>query len=289
MRPIGSMLLALGGSLGLGYWLFRYFYPRHSVMVLDGKVVVITGASSGIGRELALVFAQRGAKVVLAARRLDLLEAIRHEIEPYASEVLVAQTDVTDESQMKKLVQTTLSTFGRIDVLVNNAGLMHSGYLQQQNADSIRQMVDVNLNAAMQLTKEVLPHMLTRREGYIVNVGAMASRLTAPMFSTYNATKSGLAAFTEGLRRELHGTGIQVTLALPVWTRTEVHEPASSLRYLQLPIQNPEEAANGIVEGLVRGDREIVLGGLTAQFSLWVERHFPALVDWYWRLIPTPR
>lgn len=245
---LGSSLIAIGASLGLGYWLFRYFYPRHSIMVLDGKVVVITGASSGIGRELALVFAQRGAKVVLAARRLDLLEAIRREIEPYASDVLVVQTDVTDETQMKNLVQTTLNTFGQIDVLVNNAGVTHGGYLHQQDSDSIRQMVEVNLHAAMQLTKEVLPHMLIRREGYIVN---MASQMATPMFSTYNATKSGLAAFTEGLRRELHGTGIQVTLVL------------------QVPTQTPEQAANSLIEGLVRGDRVITVGSLAARLSLW--------------------
>lgn len=251
MRPMGSSLIAIGASLGLGYWLFRYFYPRHSVMVLDSKVVVITGASSGIGRELALVFAQRGAKVVLAARRSDLLEAIRRELEPYASDVLVVQTDVTDEIQMKNLVQTTLTTFGQIDVLVNNAAFTHGGYLQQQDSASIRQMVEVNLHAAMQLTREVLPHMLVRREGYIVN---MASQMAAPMFSAYNATKSGLAAFTEGLRRELHGTGIQVTLVL------------------QVPTENPEEAANGIVEGLVRGDRVITMGGVGTRLSLWLGR-----------------
>lgn len=283
-RLFSSSLITIGSLLSISYWFFRYFYPRHSVMVLDEKVVIITGASSGIGRELALAFAQRGAKVVLAARRVELLESIRRELEPYASDMLIVQTDVTDEIQLKNLVETTLDTFGRIDVLVNNAGLMHSGYLHHQDDESIRQMVEVNLHGAMLLTKEVLPHMLKQREGYIVNVGAMPSRLTAPKFSTYNATKIGLAAFTEGLRRELRGTGIQATLALPVWTRTA--ETQSS--YFQLPIQNPEEAANGIVEGLVRGDGVIVLGGAGARLSMFVERHFPALTDLYWQFFPAP-
>ncbi len=289
MQRLISAILTVSSGIGLFYWLVRYFYPRHSVLVLDNKVVVITGASSGIGRELALAFAQRGAKVVLAARRAELLEAIRRELEPYASDVLIVPTDVTDESQLKNLVKTTLATFGQMDVLVNNAGIIHSGYLQHQDDESIRQMVEVNLHAAMLLTKEILPHMLVRRSGYIVNVGAMSSRLTMPMYSTYNATKSGLAAFTEGLRRELRGTGIQATLALPVWTRSE----NTRTNYWELPIQNPEEAANGIVEGLVRGDAVIILGGAGAKFSIFVERHFPRFIEWYWGLVSsaqsTPR
>lgn len=275
----------LGFAVGLAYWLIRYFAPQHSVMVLEGKVVIITGASSGIGRELALAFAQQGARIVLAARRPERLEAVRREIEPYADEVLIVPTDVADDSQLKKLIQTTLDQFGRIDVLVNNAGITHSGFLHDQDSARIREMVDVNLTAAMCLTQQVLPQMLIQRQGYIVNIGSIASRLPAPLFSSYSATKFGLAGFSDSLRRELKGTGIRVLLALPSWTRTDMlrEEWATGFQYLQFPIENADEVANEIVEHLVQGEREIVFGGTWALIAISLERHLPRAMNLYWR------
>lgn len=287
MRKIGQSLGVLSLIGGAGYWLMRYFAPQHSVMVLEGKVVIITGASSGIGRELALAFARHGAKVVLAARRLDQLEAVRREIEPYAEEVLVVPTDVSDDLQIKRLVNVTLKNFGRIDVLANNAGITHNGFLHEQDPDRVRQMIEVNLTATIRLVQEVLPTMLIQREGYIINIGSLASRISAPMISSYSATKAGLAGFSASLRRELIGTGIRVTLALPAWARTEMlrDEWPSGLRYWQLPIQDADLVANRIVEGVVRGNSEIIFGGIGSKTALFLERHFPPAVDIYWRIL----
>ncbi|NJL95307.1 MAG: SDR family oxidoreductase [Anaerolineae bacterium] len=153
------------------------------------------GASSGIGRALALAFARQGARVVLAARREDRLEDIRREIELYAPDVLVVPTDLAEDDQVVRLVQSTLAHFGRVDVLVNNAGITHNGYLHKQDPATLRQMVTLNLTAVVRLSQEVLPRMLYQRSGYIVNVGSAVAGLAPPMFSSYTATKSGLSGF----------------------------------------------------------------------------------------------
>jgi short-subunit dehydrogenase len=288
-----GQILGLTGMLlgGGGYWLWRYLAPQHSVLVLEEKVVIITGASSGIGRELALAFAKRGARVVLAARRQEQLEAVRHEIAPYATSVLVVPTDVAQESHLQALIKTVMEQYGRIDVLVNNAGVTHNGLLHEQDPQRVRRMVEVNLTAAIRLTQAVLPTMLLQREGYIVNIGSLASRIAAPLFSSYSATKAGLAGFSESLRRELVGSGIRVMLALPAWTRTEMlrAEWDAGLRYFQLPIQDADLVASHIVEGLVRGKTEIAFGGIGSKTALLLERHFPLAMDLYWRLVSRPR
>ena len=286
---LGRFLGVTGVLGGFGYWLWRYFEPQHSVLVLNGKVVVITGASSGIGRELALAFAQQGCRLVLAARGTDALDSVRREVEPYAAEVVVVPTDIAQEEDIQRLVQTALDSFGRIDVLVNNAGVTQSGFLHDQDRSRIRRMVEVNLTAPIRLTQEVLPHMLVHRQGYIVNIGSLASRLPTPLFSSYNATKSGLAGFSDSIRRELKGTGIRVMLALPAWTRSDTsvlrEEWQTGYHYLQFPVETAEDVALEIVEALVRGEREIVFGGSGARWVLFLERHLPRAMNLYWRVV----
>lgn len=266
--------LLTGSIAGFGYWLWRYFQPRNSVLVLNSKVVIVTEAAAGMGRELALAFAQQGTKVVIADHSAERLEAVRREIEPYAADVLIVPTDLSNDEQLATLITKTRQHFGRIDVLVNNTGIVLEGYLHEQDPNAIREMVEVNLTTAMRLTQEALPHMLVQRSGFIVNIGATAARITTPMLSSYNATKTGLAAFSDGLRRELSGTGIYVTQAFPAWTDSIDGQPQ---------LEQPGRVATQIVEGLVRGQREIVFGGWSTHVAFFLERHFPQVMNVYWR------
>ncbi|WP_119073074.1 SDR family NAD(P)-dependent oxidoreductase [Aggregatilinea lenta] len=279
--------LAAGGL----YWLLRYFGPRHSPLVLDGEVVMVTGASSGIGRAMAFAFARRGARLVLVARTVEQLEAVRREVEPYTTAVLVIPTDLTDPQQMEHAVELAIATFGRIDILVNNAGLSVAGYLQDQDPDAVRRLIDVDLWAPVRLTQLVLPSMLEARHGTIVNVGSAGfSRVPAPLFTSFVAAKAGLASFTDALRREMDGTGVHALLVLPGWTHTDLLTPEVE-DYLERQgyrIEHPDEVAERTLLGLLRGEQEIVMGGAMEKLAVLVERYAPGLMRLYWRLRLTP-
>lgn len=151
-------------------------------------------------------------------------------------------------------------------------------------------MLRVNLWAAMRLTQLVLPTMLANNHGYILNVGSGLSRAAIPMFAPYVATKYGLAGFTDTLRRELHRTGVHLTLVLPGWMHTDMITPEVEElvgRY-GLPVEHPDFVAERAVLGLVRGEHEIVLGGVLARLGILAERYAPLLLSIYWRLWMTP-
>jgi hypothetical protein len=283
--------LVLGGAAAGGLsWLIRYFRPEHSTLVLNEQVVIITGASSGIGRALAFAFARRAARVVLVARREDRLEAVRREIEPYSTDALVIPADVTDDAQLQQVVSRTLEAFGRIDVLVNNAGMLRGGPLREQAPEDIERILRLNLWTAIRLTQLALPPMLANNYGYILNIGSGLGRTAMPMFSTYVASKYGLAGFTDALRRELDGTGIHLTLALPTWTRTEMLDPRTEDLLLRhgFRIDDADEAAERAVLALVRGEREVILGGPLEKVGILTERYAPFLVNLYWKLWMSP-
>src|SRR5512142_1820049 len=211
----------VGGSvIGItaGYWLAQRLQPKPIPVAIESSVVLITGASSGIGRAYAHAFAHRGAKIVLAARRAEKLEAVRMEIAPYAAEVLIIPTDVTDSAQLQSLVDTTLQRFGRIDILINNAGITSGGPLHTIPPALIRRTIDLNLSSAVCLTNLCLPSMLVQGKGWIVNVASGFGAVAVPYAVAYSASKYGLIAFSNALRRELDGTGVRVVSVLPYWT-----------------------------------------------------------------------
>lgn len=287
---LGRRLFWVGMMVGGAYWLLRYFRPKHSTLVLNDKVVVITGASSGIGRALAYAFARRAAKVVLVARRDERLEAVQREIAPYTSDTLVIPADLSDDVQRRQVVARTLERFGRIDVLVNNAGIGLSGPLQAQPPDRVMQMLRLNLEATIRLTQLVLPYMLEHNRGYILNMGSGLGRTAMPMYTTYCATKYAIAGFSDALRRELDRTGVYVTLALPGWVRTEMLDPEMEdlVRRYGYRVGDPDQVAEQIVLGLVHGRREIILGGAFEWAGILAERYAPLLVRLYWKLWYSP-
>lgn len=285
-------VLLFGGMLGAaGYWLARYLRPEQSPMVLNHAVVVITGASSGIGRALAMSFARRGARLVLAARRAEHLEEVRAAVTPYAADVLVVPTDITDDAALEHLVQETLAKFGQIDILINNAGVYDYGLLQETAVSSIRQMAEVNIASTIALTRLVLPHMLQRRGGRIVNISSVAGRVANAVAPVYGATKAALLAFSDGLRRQIEGTGVQVISVLPTYTTSEMvsSDHADLMRSVGFTIDTVEYVAEGTLDGLLKGKTEIVFGGLIESAAIWCERHFPLLSTAIQRIITTPQ
>lgn len=194
---------------------------------LDGTVALVTGASSGIGEAAAVALAAEGAKVAVAARRVDRLEALAKRLAD-ETQVLVLETDVTDEAQARSMVARTVAEFGRLDTLVNNAGVMLLGPIVGAPVDEWRRMVELNLLGLTYGTHAALPHLLEAAEreprhvADIVNISSVAGRVARNGSGVYNATKHGVGAFSEALRQEVTTRHVRVSLVEPGATSTEL-------------------------------------------------------------------
>ena len=200
---------------------------------LAGKVVVITGASSGLGEATARHLAARGAKLVLAARRTDKLQSLATELSAAGAEVLTQATDVTHMEQVQALADATLKRFGRIDVLVNNAGIMPLAPLAKLKVDEWSRMIDVNIKGVLHGIAAVLPTMTTQGDGHIINVASVAGhKLFTPIGTVYSATKFAVRVLSEGLRSEA-----------PAGGRTTIISPGAVESELQLGSSDADDAA----------------------------------------------
>jgi len=188
---------------------------------LAGKVALITGASSGIGEATALVLAGAGARVAIAARRADRLDALAGRIAKAGGEALKIKADVTDNDEVTGMVDKVVAEWGRLDILVNNAGQMLLSPLAEARGDDLRHMVELNLIALMEITRIALPHLKQSR-GHIVNVASVAGRIASPGSSGYAATKFGVVGFSEAVRREVYSDKVRVTVIEPGLVMTEL-------------------------------------------------------------------
>jgi short-subunit dehydrogenase len=190
-------------------------------MQLKGAVAVVTGASSGIGESTAIALAQRGANVVLAARRLDRLDELADRMERTGGRALAVRCDVEDHEQLRKLRVVTEEAFGPTDILVNNAGVPSRGPFETLPYEQIQRVVQVNLTGVLFGTRAFLPGMLTRRHGHIVNMASLAGRFVAPGAALYSATKHAVVGFSEALNYETEGRNVLVTAVNPGFVATE--------------------------------------------------------------------
>jgi len=188
---------------------------------LAGQVVIITGASSGIGEATARRLVRGGAQVVISARRQERLDALARELDPSGARVLAVAGDVTSDADRRRLVESTLAKFGRIDGLVNNAGYGTRGPLEIVPVEAMRRNFETNVFSLIALTQLVLPTMRAQGSGCIVNIGSVAGRIARPLSSIYDATKHALEALTDGLRGELEPFGVRVSLIRPGYIVTE--------------------------------------------------------------------
>jgi clavulanate-9-aldehyde reducatase len=189
---------------------------------MQDRVVAITGASSGIGEATALACARAGARVSLAARRTEQLTALAQRIEAAGGEALAIATDVTDEAQARHFIEATNERFGRLDALVNNAGVMHLGPIAGAPTDEWRRMVAVNVFGVLYCTHAALEIMRAQQQGHIVNVSSVGGKVVGTYSGVYSLTKFGLGAFTEALRKESLEDNIRVTSVVPGSTATEL-------------------------------------------------------------------
>jgi len=190
------------------------------------RVAIVTGASSGIGEATARCLAKAGYSVVLAARRADLLDGIAADITAQGGKALSVPTDLSDAAETSALVRTTLDAFGRVDVLVNNAGYSPPYALEQMDRTALRHVFDVNLLSGMQLIAELTPSMREQGGGRIINISSLTRYVGGPLIAAYAATKGGMEAMTACLRLELSPWNIQLTLIVPGFVDTPTFDTA---------------------------------------------------------------
>jgi len=201
--------------------------------VLSDHVAVVTGASSGIGWATALALAKRNVKVVCAARRAERLKQLEKAILSEGGHALAVECDVRDRGQVFSMVDKARATFGAVDILVNNAGVMPLSYMDRVAVDDWETMIDVNVKGVLYGVAAVLPEMLERRSGHIVNVSSIAGRRVFPGGTVYCASKFAVHALSEGLRAELADKDIRVTCVAPGWVETELQQHVTDERILE--------------------------------------------------------
>src|SRR5512133_1304389 len=253
-------------------------------LAIDGKVAIITGASSGIGESTARELAQGGAITVLAARRVERLEGLEKEIREMGGRALAVPTDVTKPEQITNLVQTTLTKFGRIDILANIAGWAVYDWFEELSPEEVRVPFEVNVIGMAELIRQVIPTMKAQRSGFILNVSSYVSRISVPPMTVYASTKYAVEGLTDGLRRALLPWGITVIRIHPSSvTGTEFSQHTTrggTVKYMPIPIGriSRERLARRIVDLIEKPQRALFISRLY-DVPVFLNRIFPGFVD----------
>jgi dehydrogenase/reductase SDR family protein 7B len=249
----------------------------------SGKVVWITGASSGIGEGLAYELARRGAVLVLSARREDLLATVRERCER-SDQHMVLPLDLTATESLHPAAARVLERFGHVDILINNGGISQSGTVAETSLEVARRIMEVNYMGTVALTKAVLPAMLERGRGHIVVISSLMGKLGTPLRSAYAASKHALQGFFDCLRAEVHDRGVHVTVISPGYVRTDITKNAltadgstyDEIGAGQSKAMSPEEFARKCVDAIARRTPEAMIGG-TEVWAARLEPFFPWL------------
>lgn len=251
---------------------------------MKNKVVVITGASSGIGRALAKEFASLGSKLALAARRTELLEKLQDELSD--TEIFILKTDVSNENDCRLLMDETIKRFGKIDVLINNAGISMRANFEDVDLKVIHQLMDVNFYGTVYCTKYALPHLL-KTKGSLVGVISIAGYVGLPGRTGYSASKFAIRGFLDTIRIENLNKGLHVLVAAPGFTASEVRLVAltnDGSKQGETPrdeskMMSADECARHIVRAIKNRKRTLTLTFIEGKLTVFLGKFFPALLD----------
>jgi short-subunit dehydrogenase len=252
---------------------------------LKGMVVLLTGGSRGIGPLIAEALAERGANIALAARSESGLQDVAKRLSELGTEVVVMPIDLRESAQRERLVTDVQRKFGKIDVLVNNAGLETEGIYVELPWTSIRETVEVNLIAPMDLTRLVLLKMLERNAGHIVNIASIAAKSGAPYAAAYSGTKAGMAEWTRALRLELANTGVHFSTIFPGYVR-EVGMFARFRMRSPWIVGScaPFQVAKAVVDAIEKGRVEAIVNSRPLRYSFMLNELSPKVGDWLMRI-----
>lgn len=251
---------------------------------MKNKVVVITGASSGIGRALAKEFAAKGARLSLGARRTELLDELKSELRE--SEILIHKTDVSQEDDCRLLIEETVKHFGQIDVLINNAGISMRALFEEVDLKVIRQLMDVNFYGTVYCSKYALPYLL-KTKGSLVGVISIAGYVGLPGRTGYSASKFAIRGFLDTIRIENLKKGLHVLVAAPGFTASEVRKVAltnDGSQQGETPrnedkMMSAEQCALHIVKAVEKRKRELILTFVEGKLTVFLGKFFPSLLD----------
>lgn len=251
---------------------------------MNGKVVIITGASSGIGRALAVEYAKRGASLSLAARRIDQLHLLKAELPN--TPVLTVRTDVSIESECKALIDLTIQTYGRVDVLINNAGLSMRALFDDIELSSFRQVMEVNFYGTVYCTKYALPFLI-KSKGSLVGIISVAGHVGLPARSAYSASKFAVRGFLDTIRLENLYTGLHVLVAAPGFTTSEIRKsaltangtPQGETPRQEEKMMSAEVCAYLVAKAIAKRKRSLVLTFKEGKLSVFLGKFWPLLLD----------
>jgi len=252
---------------------------------LNGRVVLLTGGSRGIGPVVAEALGRRGAAISVAARSKSGLDEVATHVKGLGVETLVVPVDLREQSQREELVSAVLNRFGKIDILVNNAGLETEGAYAELPWSAVGETIEVNLIAPMALAHLVLPGMLERKAGHIVNIASIAAKSGAPYAATYSGTKAGLAEWTRALRLELAGSGVRLSTIFPGYVR-EVG------MFAKFGVQSPwlvgscapSQVAQAVVTAIEKDKTERIVNSRPLRYAFMLNELSPSLGDWLMRV-----
>jgi len=251
---------------------------------LPGAVVAITGASAGIGRECSLAFARKGARLALAARRQDRLDAVVEEARALGAEAFGVATDVADRDQVQRFVDAAVARFGRVDVMLNNAGYGVRGRIEEVPAEAYERLMRVNYLGTVWGCQAVVPLMRRQGSGVIINMSSIVGHRALPTGGAYGATKAAQISLTEALRAELKGTGVAACSVHPIGTESEFAEVQAreSGDAAAVPL-GPQQTARDVAQAIVRcakRPRPEVYPAPLSRILVWANAISPGFVDW---------
>lgn len=251
-------------------------------MTLSGKVAIVTGASAGIGRDIAHRLAREGASLVLAARSESKLEELSLELQNGGTQTLVVRTDVADPNDLANLVQQTIDRFQKIDILVNNAGVECFRHFEKIDTDDILQTIETNLTGTILLTRLVIPHMLQQKSGSVINMASTAGKHCPGFGAVYGATKAGLIGFTQGLRGEYLSRGIRSTAICPGFTKRggiydRIVQATGKKTSLALGGTSSSAVANAVMKAVASGPPELIVNWPPIRPFMVLTEMFPRL------------